>query len=81
MVECKYASAPSELWVGDNLSQMKPVKPSERFLCSWAIYSEQAVAKLESTPTWLQRNALSGHLMKKGDCETCPCFERGKPVE
>lgn len=80
-VHCKYATASAEVWEDSILHGWKRVEQPERDLCSWADYHPEAVDKLSNTPPWLQRNALSGHLMRKGDCEKCPLFERGNPVE
>lgn len=80
-VHCRYATAPEEMWAGTGPHDVKRVKEPERFLCAWAHYHPTSPEKLTDTPPWLQRNALAGHLMREGDCERCPCFERGDPVE
>lgn len=80
-VHCKYATAPMESWESKTGHGWTKIAEPERDLCSWADFHPEAVEKLSNTPPWLQRNALSGHLMRKGDCEVCPLFERGDPVE
>jgi hypothetical protein len=50
-------------------------------LCAWAIYAPAATAALTDAPDWMARNAMAGHLWRDGDCDRCPCFERGEPVE
>jgi len=79
--ECRYAVAPKECYRGTGGDTMKRVANPDRFLCSWANFHPDAPAKLVDTPPWLQNNAMAGHLMRKGDCDKCPCFDRGEPVE
>lgn len=84
MTPCRYASAPQELW--EQRSKLgvpgwQKVAEPDRFLCSWATFHEESVEKLSNTPPWLQRNALAGHLMRKDDCASCPCYSPGDPVE
>lgn len=45
--------------------------PIVHLLCGWA---DSAPPQLLDVPRWMQRNALSGHLWRKGDCEGCPCY-------
>lgn len=79
-VYCRYATAPAEMWRDSNRGWVKVEEP-ERDMCSWATFHPESAEKLSNTPPWLQRNAIAGHLMRKGDCEKCPLFERGDPVE
>lgn len=79
---CKYATAPVEMQERSNLTgKWRDVPNPDRFLCSWADYHPNAVEKLSNTPPWLQRNALAGHLMQKGDCERCPLYDEGDAIE
>lgn len=45
--------------------------PVTVLLCSWA---DSAPPQMLNVPRWMQRNALSGHLWREGDCDGCPCF-------
>jgi len=49
--------------------------PTTVLLCDWA---DSAPPQLLNVPRWMQRNALSGHLWRDGDCTGCPCFEEKK---
>ena len=81
MTKCKYATAPAELYTQNANGEFVQISNPDRTLCAWATYHPEAVEKLTGTPPWLQRNALAGHLIRESDCDTCPLFERGPPVE
>lgn len=79
MPECRYLTASEEVEVlgpGGGV-----VATPARDLCAWAIYHPASADKLTDTPPWLARNATAGHLWRAADCERCPAFERGEPVE
>ncbi|WP_332763959.1 hypothetical protein [Phenylobacterium sp.] len=80
-VFCRYATASTEAYVVHPGGQHERVTDPPRDLCAWAQFHPASAEKLTDTPPWLQRNALAGHLMRAADCATCPCFERGEPVE
>jgi hypothetical protein len=80
MPECKYLVAPDEFEVVPCLGAAK-AKPAPRMLCAWATYHPDAVEALRVSPPWLVRNAVAGHQWRDGDCDRCPAFERGEPVE
>lgn len=47
--------------------------PATVLLCNWA---DSRPDLLANTPRWLQRNTLSGHLLRyPEDCRGCPCFK------
>jgi len=50
--------------------------PAVVLLCGWA--DGAAPGQLLNIPIRLQRNALSGHLMRDGDCEKCAAYEAEK---
>lgn len=82
MTHCKYASCADESWERSPISgRWVPKKDVKRDMCTWALYHPDAVDKLTNVPPWLSRNALAGHLMRPADCESCPLFEEGDPVE
>lgn len=78
---CKYATAPTKMWRGQSSETMVKVAEPPRFLCAWGTHHPESAEKLTGTPPWLQRNAESGHLMNPSDCETCPCYSPGYPVD
>ncbi len=51
--------------------------PAVVMLCGWA--ENAAPEQLLRVPIWLQRNALSGHLMRDGDCEKCSAYQAKEP--
>lgn len=52
--------------------------PTVVLLCNWA---DSAPPQLLDIPRWAQRNALSGHLWREGDCNGCPCFDASLPSQ
>lgn len=81
MPDCKYLVAPDEYELKTvHMGDFRPA-PAPLMLCAWAIYHPASGAALTDTPDWLVRNAMAGHLWRDGDCDRCPCFERGEPVE
>lgn len=74
---CKYLEKSSEEYVIDaKTGEERFVPEAERdySLCTWADDDPDGVAALSKAPRWLQRNALAGHLWKRGDCDGCPCY-------
>lgn len=80
---CAYCSAPSEMFYIDaktgretdvDTTRIDDL-PDHSFLCTWADDAPEGVAAMTGVPRWLQRNALSGHLMRPDDCNGCPCFK------
>lgn len=70
---CRYAKKSESCYViKQDGTQIKVDDPAPS-LCSWAI--DAAPKQLVDVPRWMQRNALSGHLLKyPDDCDGCPCF-------
>lgn len=81
MVTCRYLVAPDAFELKTVHDADFQPAPAPRMLCAWAIYHPASTAALTDTPDWLVRNAMAGHLWRVGDCERCPSFERGEPVE
>lgn len=73
---CKYLSIPEEVFTVDPFTgtQTAAEAPDSLRLCTWADDSSAGVKALTGAPRWLQREALGGHLWRKGDCDGCPGF-------
>lgn len=52
--------------------------PAVVWLCGWAITHPASADKLLDVPRWLQRESLSGHLWREGDCLGCPGYTEAK---
>lgn len=81
MSACRYLVQPDEYEVSTDHGRTFRPAEAPRMLCAWAIYNADAVAVLSAAPASIARNALGGHLWREGDCERCPCFAPGDPVE
>ena len=71
MTLCRFAQRSEEAY---RLSEIgvKETRVEGPMLCSWA---DSAPPQLIDVPRWLQRNALSGHLLNyPDDCMGCPCY-------
>ncbi len=66
---CRHLEQSSEAYeIGDDDTQ----RPCIVHLCAWA---DNEPEKLVNAPRWLQRNSLSGHLLRyPDDCMGCPAF-------
>lgn len=72
-MKCKYLVAADEAYrLGPDGSETPVIVK----LCAWG---DSAPQQLMDAPRWLQRNALSGHLWRDGDCEGCPAFVNATP--
>ena len=75
---CRYLTAPAEALIigpGGERAVTDPADmPPGLRLCTWADDSAAGIKALTDAPRWLQREALSGHLWREGDCEGCPGF-------
>lgn len=80
MPDCRFLVAADNYSTGVDLHVLKPAS-SERMLCVWAHYHQDAVAKLANTPPWLVKTALAGDQWRPGQCDRCPCFQAGAAVE
>lgn len=68
--KCRHLEQSNEAYsVEDNGSLTPTAGP---MLCGFA---DNVPEKLVDLPRWLQRNSLSGHLLRyPDDCMGCPCF-------
>lgn len=80
MPECRYLVGADEYETGIDPRRTRP-EPSPPMMCVWAHYHPAAVEKLADTPPWLIKAALAADQWRPGQCDRCPCFERGAPVE
>lgn len=71
---CRHAVRPEQAFRVDGDGETPCEGP---MLCGWG--QNSAPVQLVDVPRWLQRNALSGHLLNyPDDCMGCPCFSEAK---
>lgn len=80
MADCRYLVAADNYTTGATLDRVEPAR-SPRQLCAWAHYHPDAVQALASAPPWVAKDALAGDRWRPGQCDRCPCFQPGAPVE
>lgn len=68
---CRYLQAADEAYaIGEDGRE----HPTTVLLCTWGLEAPRSADALLDTPRWLQRNAMSGHLWREGDCKGCPGY-------
>lgn len=80
MRDCRFLVAADDYSTGVDLHVLKPAS-SDRMLCVWAHFHQDAVAKLANTPPWLVKAAMAADQWRPGQCDRCPCFQAGAVVE
>lgn len=80
MTDCRYLVGADDYSTGIDTRSAKPER-SPKMMCVWAHYHPAAVEKLADTPPWLIKAAMAADQWRPGQCERCPCFKAGAPVE
>lgn len=68
-MNCRHLNKAEEAFRLDAAGRETPITV---YLCAWA---DNEPAVLVNAPRWMQRNSLSGHLLKyPDDCIGCPAY-------